>query len=156
LHKSTLIKKHGGGCGYNFSKIRPEGDTVGGVPNLAAGPIKMIEMFDLMTSLFKQEGKYESGNMAILNTSHPDIFNFISAKQNDGYLSKTNISVGVTDEFMDCALKGKDWDLINPRTGEIVDSVKAKSVLELMASMAWQTGDPGIVNLSAMNRGGGW
>ena len=153
LHKSTLIKKHGGGCGYNFSKIRPEGDTVGGVPDLAAGPIKMIEMFDLMTSLFKQEGKYESGNMAILNASHPDIFNFISAKQNDGYLSKTNISVGITDDFMECVLKGKDWDLVNPRTGEIVNTVKAKSVLELMAAMAWQTGDPGIVNLSAVNRG---
>jgi ribonucleoside-diphosphate reductase alpha chain len=153
LHKSTLIKKHGGGCGYNFSKIRPEGDTVGGIPDLAAGPIKMIEMFDLMTSLFKQEGKYESGNMAILNASHPDIFNFISAKQTDGYLAKTNISVGVTDEFMECAIKGKDWDLVNPRTGEIVNTVKAKSVLELMATMAWQTGDPGIVNLSAMNRG---
>lgn len=113
----------------------------------------MIEMFDLMTSLFKQEGKYESGNMAILNASHPDIFNFISAKQNDGYLSKTNISVGITDEFMESAIKGKDWDLVNPRTGEIVNTVKAKSILELMATMAWQTGDPGIINLSAMNKG---
>ncbi len=153
LHKSTLIKKHGGGCGYNFSRIRPEGDTVGGTPNLAAGPVKMIEMFDLMTSLFKQEGKYESGNMAILNANHPDIFNFISAKQNDGYLSKTNISVGITDDFMRAAIAGKNWDLINPRTGEVVNTVNAKSILELMASMAWQTGDPGIINLSAINRG---
>lgn len=77
LHKSTLIKKHGGGCGYNFSKIRPEGDLVGGIPGLAAGPIRIMEMFDLMTSLFRQEGKYESGNMAILNVNHPDIFNCI-------------------------------------------------------------------------------
>ena len=153
LHKSTLIKKHGGGCGYNFSMIRPEGDVVGGVPNLAAGPVKLIEMFNLMTSLFKQEGKYESGNMAILNVSHPDIFNFISAKQNDGYLSKTNISVGVTDEFMQKAVKGGDWDLINPRTGEVVNKVKANSILELIAQMAWATGDPGMINLSAMNRG---
>lgn len=155
LHKSTLIKKHGGGCGYNFSKIRPEADVVGGLPGLAAGPIKMIEMFDLMTSLFKQQGRYESGNMAILNANHPDIFNFISAKQTDGYLSKTNISVGITDEFMKAALRQSDgeWDLINPRTGEVVNSVKAKSILELMSRMAWQTGDPGIINLSAMNRG---
>ncbi len=153
LHKSTLIKKHGGGCGYNFSMIRPEGDPVGGAPNLAAGPVKLIEMFDLMTSLFKQEGKYESGNMAILNSSHPDIFNFISSKQNDGYLSKTNISVGVTDEFMQKAQNGDNWDLINPRTGEVVNKVKANSILELMAQMAWQTGDPGIINLSAINKG---
>jgi ribonucleoside-diphosphate reductase alpha chain len=153
LHKSTLIKKHGGGCGYNFSKIRPEGAPVAGIPGLAAGPIKMMEMFDLMTSLFRQQGSYESGNMAVLNANHPDIFNFISAKQNDGYLSKTNISVGITDEFMKAALEGKEWDLINPRTGEVVNKVNAKSILDLMASMAWQTGDPGIINLSAINKG---
>ena len=153
LHKSTLIKKHGGGCGYNFSKIRPEGDIVGGIPGLAAGPVKMIEMFDLMTGMFRQEGRYESGNMAILNANHPDIFNFISSKKMDGYLSKTNISVGITDEFMEAATKGKDWDLINPRTDEVVNTVKASSILDLMASMAWQTGDPGIVNLSAINKG---
>ncbi|HJX59268.1 ribonucleoside-diphosphate reductase, adenosylcobalamin-dependent [Candidatus Woesebacteria bacterium RBG_19FT_COMBO_47_8] len=153
LHKSTLIKKHGGGCGYNFSGIRPEGDIVGGIPDLAAGPVKMIEMFNLMTSLFRQEGKYESGNMAILNANHPDIFNFISAKASDGYLSKTNISVGVTDEFMKAAVAGKSWNLINPRTAQIVNTVDAKSILDLMANMAWSTGDPGIINLSAMNRG---
>ena len=153
LHKSTLIKKHGGGCGYNFSNIRPEGDLVGGIPELAAGPVKMMEMFDLMTSLFRQEGKYESGNMAILNDNHPDIFNFVSAKQKDGYLPKTNISVGITDEFMEAAIKGKNWDLVSPRTGEVVNTVKARSILQLMATMAWQTGDPGIINLSAINRG---
>jgi ribonucleoside-diphosphate reductase alpha chain len=153
LHQSTLIKKHGGGCGYNFSNLRPEGDVVGGIPELAAGPVKIIEMFDLMTSLFRQEGKYESGNMAVLNANHADIFNFVSAKQTDGYLSKTNISVGISDEFMNAALKGKNWDLVNPRTGEVVNTVKAKSILELMAAMAWQTGDPGILNLSAINKG---
>lgn len=153
LHKSTLIKKHGGGCGYNFSKVRPEGDLVSGVLGLAAGPLRLVEMFDMMTSLFKQDGKYESGNMAILNANHPDIFKFISAKQSDGYLAKTNISVGITDEFMRAAVGNKKWNLINPRTSEIVNTVEADSILNLIAQMAWQTGDPGIVNLSAINRG---
>ena len=153
LHKSTLIKKNGGGCGYNFSKIRPEKDSVAGIPELAAGPVRMIEMFDMMTSLFKQEGKYESGNMAILNADHPDIFNFISSKQTDGYLSKTNISVGITDKFMEAATKGKSWDLVNPRTGKVVNTVNAASILDLMSQMAWATGDPGIINLSAINKG---
>ena len=153
LYKSTLIKKHGGGCGYNFSKIRPEGDIVAGIPNLAAGTVKVIEMFDFMTSLFKQEGKYESGNMAILNTNHPDIFNFISAKQKEGYLAKTNLSVGITDEFMNAVTKDKDWDLVNPKTGEVVNTVKAKSIFELMVQKAWSTGEPGMVNLSAINKG---
>ena len=153
LHKSTLIKKYGGGCGYNFSKIRPEGDLVGGIPTLAAGPVRIMQMFDLMTSLFRQEGKYESGNMVILNVNHPDIFNFITAKQKDGLLAKTNISVGITDDFMQAAILGKNWDLVNPRTNEVVQSVSAKSILDLMANLAWQTGDPGIINLSAINRG---
>lgn len=153
LHKSTLIKKHGGGCGYNFSKIRPEDDVVARIPELAAGPVKMIEMFDLMTSLFRQEGKYESGNMAVLNANHPDIFKFASAKQVDGYLAKTNLSVGITDNFMKAAVNDRDWNLVNPRTGEVVNTVKAKSILELMASMASQTGDPGILNISAINKG---
>lgn len=153
LHKSTLIKKHGGGCGYNFSKIRPEADVVSGIPALAAGPVKMIEMFDLMTSLFRQEGKYESGNMAILNVNHPDIFNFISSKKVDGFLPKTNISLGITDKFMKAAVSGKNWNLVNPRTGKVVNTVSAKSILELAASLAWATGDPGIINLSAINRG---
>lgn len=153
LYKSTLVKKHGGGCGYNFSKVRPEDDVVAGIPNLAAGPVKMIEMFDLMTSLFRQEGRYESGNMAVLNANHPDIFNFISAKQTDGHLSKSNLSVGITDKFMKVASSGGSWDLINPRTGEVVNTVKAKSILGLMANMAWRTGDPGILNLSAINKG---
>lgn len=153
LHKSTLVKKNGGGCGYNFSKVRPEGDSVAGIPGLAAGPIKMMEMFNMMTGLFKQDGKYESGNMAILNVDHPDIFNFISAKQNDGYLSKTNISVGITDEFMKAVIGDKDWKLVNPRTKEVVNVVQARSIMDLMAAMAWQTGDPGIINLSAINKG---
>ncbi|MCA9390003.1 adenosylcobalamin-dependent ribonucleoside-diphosphate reductase [candidate division WWE3 bacterium] len=153
LHKSTLIKRNGGGCGYNFSKIRPKEDAVNGIPELAAGPVKMIEMFDLMTSIFRQEGRYESGNMAILNVNHADIFNFINAKQNDGYLSKTNISIGITDDFMEAATKGKKWDLINPRTGEVVNTVNARSILELAAQLAWATGDPGIINLSAINKG---
>lgn len=152
LHKSTLIKRDGGGCGYNFSNLRPKDDVVDGIPELAAGPVKIIEMFDLMTSIFRQEGRYESGNMAILNADHPDIFNFINAKQQDGYLPKTNISVGITDEFMDAATKGKRWDLINPRTKQVENTVNARSILELMAQMAWATGDPGIINLSAMNR----
>jgi len=153
LHKSTIIKKNGGGCGYNFTSIRPEGDMVGGIPELAAGPVKMIEMFDLMTSLFRQEGKYESGNMAVLNANHADIFNFITAKQTDGYLQKTNISVGINDMFMKAAIGNKNWDLVNPRTGKVVNTVKARSVLNLIASLAWQTGDPGIINLSAINQG---
>lgn len=153
LYKSTLIKKHGGGCGYNFSKVRPEKDIVSKTPNLAAGPVKIIEMYNLMTGLFRQEGRYESGNMAILSVDHPDIFKFISAKRDDGYLSKTNLSVGVTNKFMRAVEQDKDWKLVNPRNKKIVNVVKAKAIFQLMAQMAWETGDPGMINLSQINKG---
>lgn len=153
LHKSTLIKKHGGGCGYNFSKIRPKGDSVGGEPGLSAGPVKMIQMYDLMTSIFKQQGRYESGNMAVLNIDHPDILNFINSKTVDGVLSKTNISVGITDDFMEAVRGNKQWDLINPRTKKVERTINASVIFDRICELAHKTGDPGIINLSAINRG---
>jgi ribonucleoside-diphosphate reductase alpha chain len=152
LYESSVTKKHGGGCGYNFSKIRPKGDSVGGEPNLAAGPIEIMKMFDLPTSIFRQQGKYESGNMAILNVNHPDILEFISSKENEGVLTKTNISIGVSDVFMEAVKKDTNWDLINPRNGVITNTLKARAIWELIITYAYRTGDPGMIFLDHINR----
>lgn len=151
LYESSITKKNGGGCGYNFSKIRPKGDLVAGEAGLACGPVQIMQMFDLPTSIFRQQGRYESGNMAILNADHPDIFEFITAKDKDGVLPKTNISIGITNKFMKAVKNDADWDLINPRTGEVVNTVKAKSILELAATYAHKTGDPGMIFLDEIN-----
>jgi len=152
LYESSVTKKHGGGCGYNFSKIRPRGDSVGGEPDLAAGPIELMKMFDLPTSIFRQQGRYESGNMAVLNVNHPDILEFINCKEKDGILSKTNISIGITDDFMEAVKKDKNWDLINPRTGQVTNTLKARAIWELAVTYAHRTGDPGLIFIDRINR----
>lgn len=152
LYESSVTKKHGGGCGYNFSKIRPRGDSVGGEPDLAAGPIELMKMFDLPTSIFRQQGRYESGNMAVLNVNHPDILEFINCKEKDGILSKTNISIGITDDFMNAVKKDKNWDLINPRTGQVTNTLKARAIWELAVTYAHRTGDPGLIFIDRINR----
>ncbi len=153
LYESSVTKKHGGGCGYNFSKIRPKGDLVADEPGLAAGPVEIMKMFDLPTSIFRQQGRYESGNMAILNVDHPDILEFITAKETDGILPKTNISIGITEGFMDAVKKDKQWKLINPRTGQVTNNIKARAIWELAVTYAHKTGDPGVIFLDNINKG---
>jgi len=152
LYESSVTKKYGGGCGYNFSKIRPKGDSVAGEPNLAAGPIEIMKMFDLPTSIFRQQGKYESGNMAILNVNHPDILEFISSKENEGVLTKTNISLGVSDSFMEAVKKDTNWNLVNPRNGKVTNTIKARAIWELVVTYAYRTGDPGMIFLDRINK----
>jgi len=152
LYESSVTKKHGGGCGYNFSKIRPKGDSVAGEPDLAAGPIEIMKMFDLPTSIFRQQGRYESGNMAILNVDHPDILEFIAAKEKDGILPKTNISLGISDAFMKAVKKDGNWELINPRNGKVTNNIKARAIWELAVTYAHRTGDPGMIFLDRINR----
>jgi ribonucleoside-diphosphate reductase alpha chain len=152
LHESSVTKKHGGGCGYNFSKIRPKGDLVGDEPGLASGPVQIMQMFDLPTSIFRQQGKYESGNMSVLNTDHPDILEFITCKEKDGILSKTNISLGASDKFMNAVKKNKTWELVNPRNGKVENKIKARALFELASTFAHKTGDPGMLFLDHMNR----
>lgn len=152
LYESSVTKKYGGGCGYNFSKVRPKGDSVGGEPGLAAGPIELMKMFDLPTSIFRQQGRYESGNMAVLNVDHPDILDFINAKEKDGILSKTNISIGITDNFMEAVKKDRNWELINPRNKQVTNTIKARAIWELAVTYAHRTGDPGLIFIDRINR----
>ena len=151
LAESSVIKGLGGGCGFNYSNIRPRGDSVRGTPGLAAGPVPMMEFFDLASSTFRQQGRYESGNMAVLSASHPDVFDFIAAKQVDGRFSRTNLSLAVTDQFMAAASSNEPWPLINPRTQQLVRRVSARSVFEAACKGAANTGDPGLLFLDRIN-----
>ena len=150
--QSSLIKGHGGGCGFNYSAIRPRGDSVRGTLGLAGGPVGLIHLFDMSTGLFRQRGRYESGNMAILNVDHPDILEFIEAKRMDGVLSLTNISLGVTDRFMQAVESDESWSLLNPRTSEVWRTLPARDIFAAACEHAVTTGDPGLVFLDAMNR----
>jgi ribonucleoside-diphosphate reductase alpha chain len=152
MKEAALVQKNNGGTGFNFSHIRPKGDEVGGTPNVAAGPIHFIKTFSQAFDQVLQGKKRGGGNMAILNINHPDIINFINLKGQDDTIRNFNISVGITDEFMDAVREDKDYDLINPRNGEKVKSLKAREVFDLICEKAWECADPGLFFLDTTQK----
>jgi len=149
---SAILKKNGGGVGFSFSKIRPKNDKIIGTSGKACGPIALMKVLDACSEIFLQDGKRRSGNMIVLSTSHPDIFDFITCKQNETSLNQVNFSLWVSDNFMKKAIKNKKWGLINPRTGRKVSTISAKSILELTATFAWKNGDPGLLFRDRINK----
>ncbi len=152
LKYMAMIHQSGGGTGFNFSHLRPKGDIVHSTKGVASGPVSFMEIYDKATDVIKQGGKRRGANMGVLNYNHPDILEFITAKLSGTRLQNFNISVGVSDDFMRKVEKGQDYWLINPRNGEKVRKVNARSVFDLIVSSAWQSGDPGILFLDEINR----
>lgn len=152
LKHMALIHKSGGGTGYNFSKLRPKGDKVSSTNGIASGPISFMGMFDHATEVVMQGGMRRGANMGILDADHPDIFDFIRAKTEEGKLQNFNISVGTSDNFMRAVENDDYWDLLNPRSREVVRTVKARELFRVICEMAWKTGDPGMVFLDKMNK----
>ncbi len=152
VKQTAIIHKSGGGTGFSFSRLRPAGDVVGSTGGIASGPVSFIRAFDTATDVVKQGGTRRGANMGILNVTHPDILEFIKAKEDGQNLNNFNISVAATREFMEKVKAGEDYDLLSPRTGEVVRQENARSVFDLIADMAWKTGDPGLVFLDVINR----
>ena len=153
LSATALVHKSGGGTGFNFSHVRPAGDRVRSTSGVASGPISFMELFDHTTEVVKQGGTRRGANMGILEASHPDIVSFVKAKTESGKLTNFNISVGVPDAFMKAVQEDADWDLVNPRTGEISNTIRASELWTLLIESAWKTGDPGVVFLDKIEAG---
>lgn len=149
---SSILKKNGGGVGFSFSKIRPKGDLITGTTGAACGPVALMKILDSASEILLQDGGRRSGNMVILSVSHPDIFNFITCKEQNNVLNQINFSLGVNSRFMEAVVKDKNWDLINPRTGRAVQTVSARSIFELSTTSAWKNGDPGMIFLDRVNK----
>lgn len=148
---TALIHQAGGGTGYNFSRLRPNGDVLSG-GGFASGPVSFMKAFDAATEIVMLGGRHRGANMGVLNAEHPDILEFISCKTREGEISNFNISIGASDKFMQAVEKGKEWNLINPRNGKAVQTIGARKIFDQAVAMAWRTGDPGMIYLDAINR----
>jgi len=148
----VLIEQGGGGVGFDFSRLRPKGDVVRSTHGVASGPVSFMRVFDIATDVMKQGGKRRGAMMGILRVDHPDILDFITAKNEEGTLTNFNLSVAINDEFMKAVKEDKEFDLVNPRNKNVVKRLKAKYVWNLIIENAWKTGDPGVIFIDEINR----
>ncbi|HTY46222.1 MAG TPA: adenosylcobalamin-dependent ribonucleoside-diphosphate reductase [Methanomassiliicoccales archaeon] len=149
---AATIQQSGGGVGYSFSRLRPAGDIVKSTMGIASGPVSFMKVFDSATDVIKQGGRRRGASMGILRVDHPDVETFIHSKDDLKSLANFNISVAATDEFMERAKKGEDYELINPRTKKPAGKKNAAKVFDDISKSAWRSGDPGMIFIDTINR----
>ena len=152
LKNAAIIHKSGGGTGFSFSRLRPKDSRVGTTGGIASGPVSFMKIFNTATEQVKQGGTRRGANMAILRVDHPDIMEFIHSKKKHKELNNFNISVGITDSFMEAVKKGDNYRLIDPRDKKKVLELNAAEVYHALVKQAWENGDPGIIFLDRLNR----
>lgn len=152
IRNGALVHKTGGGTGYSFSRLRPKNSAVRSTQGVASGPLSFAAVFDVATDTIKQGGKRRGANMGVLRIDHPDILDFISAKQDQTRFTNFNFSVAITDAFMAAVEKDEDYDLTDPTNGKVADQLNARETFDRIIDLAWHNGEPGVLFIDAANR----
>jgi ribonucleoside-diphosphate reductase alpha chain len=152
LRDAAVIHQSGGGTGFSFSRLRPRGDAVRETGGVASGPVSFMRVFDMATEVVKQGGRRRGANMGVLSVSHPDVLEFVRAKEDPALLRNFNLSLWLPDAFLEAVERDGKWPLVNPRTGATAARTRARHIWSAVAEAAWKSGDPGVLFSDAIER----